>query len=853
MLMMPMMMAGTYYEARRQQKKDFAQAMEDFTRGPRPALAAHPRLPRGRGPHPSRRAPERRRLPDRGPRPQRPAVDPSPRRQRLRRAPARPRHPPVPLGDQDAGRRPLQGRGLARGLGAAARPRGRARRARSSRRPLDRRCHRRRRPARQRPRRRPLGRAPDRRAALAGRARRLLLRLGQLGARLGLPQVAAAHDVAAQPDRRRPPRRQRPGLLGARRRPRGHHRGQGHREGARAGRRRAPDRPRARRERRPHRPQPPRRHRRARPPPGRRSSSGSPRPSSCSRRPATPSSSSATTRARSPATSTPARRCSPSPSTASATTRRWPAPASSRPSSTPACRSTTRATCRVPSRCSPSPAPTSRAPRRPSSRSGASRARSSPGPTRPPCCPASPATCAPSSASRARAPSRVDIRSDGPHALVGGTTGAGKSELLQAWILGMAAAHSPQRVTFLLVDYKGGSAFRDCVKLPHTVGLVTDLSPHLVRRALASLAAELHYREHLLARHKAKDLVELERRGEVDAPPSLILVVDEFAALVQEVPEFVDGVVNVAQRGRSLGLHLILATQRPAGVIKDNLRANTNLRMALRMADENDSDDVLGSKEAAFFDPALPGRAVSKTGPGRLVPFQTGYAGGWTSDVPPPPDMKVETLTFGRGVEWEPPRAEGADDGADLGPTDIQRLVGTLGRAARAGRAAQAAQAVAARHAPGLRPRDPADAAPRRRARLRRRRRPRQPGPARDRVPPRQGGQHRDLRHVGLRQVGLPALDGGRGRLHGARRALPRLRSRLRQPRSRDARGAAARRLDHPRRRPRARDPTAPHAPRRRSTSGPRATRPSAPRRSPTTAASPVAPTSRASSCSSTT
>ena len=108
-------------------------------------------------------------------------------------------------------------------------------------------------------------------------------------------------------------------------------------------------------------------------------------------------------------------------------------------------------------------------------------------------------------------------------------------------------------------------------------------------------------------------------------------MVDEFAALVQEVPEFVDGVVNVAQRGRSLGLHLILATQRPAGVIKDNLRANTNLRIALRMADEADSDDVLGTPVAAYFDPALPGRAVSKTGPGRLTPFQTGYAGGWTT------------------------------------------------------------------------------------------------------------------------------------------------------------------------------------------------------------------------------
>ena len=138
---------------------------------------------------------------------------------------------------------------------------------------------------------------------------------------------------------------------------------------------------------------------------------------------------------------------------------------------------------------------------------------------------------------------------------------------------------------------------------------------------------------------QAKDLLELQREADPDAPPYLIIIVDEFAALATEVPEFVDGVVNVAQRGRSLGLHLILATQRPAGVIKDNLRANTNLRVALRMADENDSEDVLGSKEAAFFDPALPGRAVSKTGPGRLVPFQTGYAGGWTSDVPPPPEM----------------------------------------------------------------------------------------------------------------------------------------------------------------------------------------------------------------------
>ncbi|HEX4729362.1 MAG TPA: FtsK/SpoIIIE domain-containing protein, partial [Jatrophihabitans sp.] len=277
-------------------------------------------------------------------------------------------------------------------------------------------------------------------------------------------------------------------------------------------------------------------------------------------------------------------------------------------------------------------------------------------------------------------PHALDLRRDGPHALVGGTTGAGKSELLQSWILALATAHSPHRLTFLLVDYKGGSAFSDCVNLPHTVGLVTDLSPRLVRRALSSLAAELRYREHVLASHAAKDLMTLERLGVVDAPPSLVIVVDEFAALIKDVPEFVDGVVNVAQRGRSLGLHLILATQRPAGVIKDNLRANTNLRLALRMADEADSMDVLGSPEAAYFHSALPGRAVSKTGPGRLVPFQTGYAGGWTSELPPAPDILVEELGFSPGPVWLPAEPAGGPP-TDPGPTDIQRLVASVASA----------------------------------------------------------------------------------------------------------------------------------------------------------------------------
>ncbi|WP_434810891.1 FtsK/SpoIIIE domain-containing protein [Microbacterium sp. bgisy189] len=277
----------------------------------------------------------------------------------------------------------------------------------------------------------------------------------------------------------------------------------------------------------------------------------------------------------------------------------------------------------------------------------------------------------------------LDLRTHGPHALVGGTTGAGKSEFLQAWVLGMAAAHSPDRVTFLFVDYKGGSAFADCVELPHCVGLVTDLSPHLVRRALTSLRAELHHREHLLNRKKAKDLLELEKRQDPETPPALVLVIDEFAALASEMPEFVDGVVDIAQRGRSLGIHLIMATQRPAGVIKDNLRANTNLRIALRMADESDSRDVVDDDIAASFPATLPGRAIAKTGPGRLVPFQSAYAGGWTTDDESgTAEVRVGELRFGAVSEWEPDRpAESDSHEEDLGPNDQKRIVRTLIRA----------------------------------------------------------------------------------------------------------------------------------------------------------------------------
>jgi len=271
-------------------------------------------------------------------------------------------------------------------------------------------------------------------------------------------------------------------------------------------------------------------------------------------------------------------------------------------------------------------------------------------------------------------PSIIDLRVHGPHALVGGTTGAGKSEFLQSWIMSMAATVSPDRLTFLLVDYKGGAAFAECTELPHTVGLVTDLSPHLVRRALTSLRAELRHREELLAEHGAKDLITMERRSDPAAPPTLLIVIDEFAALANEIPEFVDGVIDVAQRGRSLGLHLIMATQRPAGVIKDNLRANTNLRVALRMADEADSSDVIGVKDAAFFGAETPGRGAIKVGPGRIAHFQTGYLGGRASaSSGPSTRIEVRPLGFTEGRAWDlPPERE--EPAAKRSARDIEVL-----------------------------------------------------------------------------------------------------------------------------------------------------------------------------------
>lgn len=220
----------------------------------------------------------------------------------------------------------------------------------------------------------------------------------------------------------------------------------------------------------------------------------------------------------------------------------------------------------------------------------------------------------------------LDLVGDGPHALIGGTSGAGKSELLQSMVASLITVYPPTRLNFLFVDYKGGASstvFRD---VPHTVGYVTNLDADLALRALTSLRAELNRRMRLLE-GRAKDLEEMLARHPEDAPPSLVIVVDEFATLVKEIPDFVAGMVDIAQRGRSLGIHLILATQRPSGSVNDNILANTNLRLSLRMLDAADSSAVIRSPEAADIPVPLRGRGFARLGPRDLVAFQSAFAG----------------------------------------------------------------------------------------------------------------------------------------------------------------------------------------------------------------------------------
>ncbi|HVO43950.1 MAG TPA: FtsK/SpoIIIE domain-containing protein, partial [Aggregatilineales bacterium] len=220
---------------------------------------------------------------------------------------------------------------------------------------------------------------------------------------------------------------------------------------------------------------------------------------------------------------------------------------------------------------------------------------------------------------------------DGVHGLAAGTTGSGKSELLLTIIVGLAVRYDPSIVNFVLVDYKGGAAFEPFRTLPHCVDIVTNLQGMAGARTFIALRAELNRRSKILADANVKHIVHYRSRNlhETREPfPHLFVIIDEFAEMIKEMPEFKAQLDSIARLGRALGVHLVLATQRPSGVVSDQIRANMKFRICLRVETPEDSRELLRRSDAAFLPPNIPGRAYLQVGNENVELMQVARAGG---------------------------------------------------------------------------------------------------------------------------------------------------------------------------------------------------------------------------------